>query len=104
MRTALYTTAAAVLMAAAAATPVTAQDAVRRYDIGGGPLDRALIAFGHQSGDQILYPSALVAGRTEPGRGAYTCRRLQCFERAVARRGFARALRRARPKIIRRRS
>ena len=36
----------------------------------------------------------LVAGRTEPGRGAYTCRRLQCFERAVARRGFARVLRR----------
>lgn len=36
----------------------------------------------------------LVAGRTEPGRGAYTCRRLQCFERAVARRGFARTLRR----------
>ena len=36
----------------------------------------------------------LVAGRAEPGRGAYTCRRLQCFERAVARRGFARTLRR----------
>ena len=35
----------------------------------------------------------LVAGRTEPGRGAYTCRRLQCFERALARRGFARTLR-----------
>jgi len=30
----------------------------------------------------------------EPGRGAYTCRRLQCFERAVANRGFARTLRR----------
>jgi predicted RNA-binding protein YlxR (DUF448 family) len=35
----------------------------------------------------------LVAGRTEPGRGAYTCRRLHCFERAVANRGFARTLR-----------
>lgn len=27
-----------------------------------------------------------------PGRGVYTCRRLQCFERAVANRGFARTL------------
>ena len=36
----------------------------------------------------------LVAGRTEPGRGAYTCRRLACFERAVSRRAFNRVLRR----------
>ena len=36
---------------------------------------------------------ALRAGRTLPGRGAYTCRRLQCFERAVANRGFSRVLR-----------
>jgi uncharacterized protein len=36
----------------------------------------------------------LVTGRTEPGRGAYTCRRLACFERAVARRAFNRVLRR----------
>jgi uncharacterized protein len=28
------------------------------------------------------------------GRGVYTCRRLQCFERAAARRGFSRVLRR----------
>jgi predicted RNA-binding protein YlxR (DUF448 family) len=28
-----------------------------------------------------------------PGRGAYTCRRLTCFERAVARRAFNRTLR-----------
>jgi uncharacterized protein len=35
----------------------------------------------------------LVAGRTEPGRGAYTCRRLSCFERAVHRRAFNRTLR-----------
>jgi predicted RNA-binding protein YlxR (DUF448 family) len=27
------------------------------------------------------------------GRGAYTCRRLACFERAAARRAFARTLR-----------
>lgn len=36
----------------------------------------------------------LVPGRSEPGRGAYTCRRLSCFERAVARRAFNRTLRR----------
>jgi predicted RNA-binding protein YlxR (DUF448 family) len=35
----------------------------------------------------------LVSGRTEPGRGAYTCRRLACFERAVSRRAFNRVLR-----------
>lgn len=29
-----------------------------------------------------------------PGRGVYTCRRLPCFERALARRAFARTLRR----------
>jgi predicted RNA-binding protein YlxR (DUF448 family) len=28
------------------------------------------------------------------GRGVYTCRRLQCFERAATRRAFARTLRR----------
>ena len=35
----------------------------------------------------------LVAGRSEPGRGAYTCARRACFEQAVAQRGFARVLR-----------
>jgi predicted RNA-binding protein YlxR (DUF448 family) len=35
----------------------------------------------------------LVPGRGEPGRGAYTCRRLSCFERAVSRRAFNRSLR-----------
>jgi predicted RNA-binding protein YlxR (DUF448 family) len=33
-------------------------------------------------------------GRTLPGRGAYTCRRPSCFEKAEARRAFARTLRR----------
>ena len=28
-----------------------------------------------------------------PGRGAYTCRRLACFERAAAHNAFARVLR-----------
>ena len=36
----------------------------------------------------------LVRGRAETGRGAYTCRRLACFERAVDRRAFSRILRR----------
>ncbi len=36
----------------------------------------------------------LTAGRNIPGRGVYTCRRLACFERAVASRGFNRVLRR----------
>ncbi|MEO5634056.1 YlxR family protein [Gaiella sp.] len=36
----------------------------------------------------------LTVGRTLPGRGAYTCRRLVCFERATAARGFNRVLRR----------
>jgi predicted RNA-binding protein YlxR (DUF448 family) len=36
---------------------------------------------------------ALVAGRREPGRGVYTCRRLACFERAADRRAFNRVLR-----------
>jgi predicted RNA-binding protein YlxR (DUF448 family) len=35
----------------------------------------------------------LVAGRNEPGRGAYTCRSAACFERAAQRGLFARVLR-----------
>jgi len=35
---------------------------------------------------------ALAAGGG-PGRGAYTCRRLSCFERAAGRRAFNRILR-----------
>jgi uncharacterized protein len=38
---------------------------------------------------------ALVPGRGVPGRGAYTCRRLACFERAVSRRSFNRVLKRS---------
>ncbi len=37
--------------------------------------------------------SQLVPGGGLPGRGAYTCRRLACFERAVSRRAFNRTLR-----------
>ena len=35
----------------------------------------------------------VVAGERRPGRGAYTCRRRSCFERAAARRAFNRTLR-----------
>ena len=42
----------------------------------------------------VARAGVLVEGRTEPGRGVYTCRRLACFERAVASRGFNRVLRR----------
>lgn len=45
-----------------------------------------LVRFAARSG-------VLVAGRTESGRGAYTCRRLACFERAVSQRAFSRVLR-----------
>jgi uncharacterized protein len=41
----------------------------------------------------VVRENVLIPGAREPGRGAYTCRRLQCFERAVANRGFARTLR-----------
>jgi hypothetical protein len=36
----------------------------------------------------------LDAARRLPGRGAYTCRRSSCFERAASRRAFARTFRR----------
>ena len=42
----------------------------------------------------VAKDGVLAAGVGEPGRGAYTCRRLSCFERAVARRAFNRTLRR----------
>jgi predicted RNA-binding protein YlxR (DUF448 family) len=35
----------------------------------------------------------LERGRTLPGRGVYTCRRIVCFERALERRAFSRVLR-----------
>jgi uncharacterized protein len=49
-------------------------------------LQRELVRF-------VLRDGALQPGRQEPGRGAYTCRRLACFERAVAQRAFNRTLR-----------
>ena len=43
----------------------------------------------------VAHDDVLAAGPVAPGRGVYTCRRLSCFERARARRAFARVLRRA---------
>jgi uncharacterized protein len=42
----------------------------------------------------VARDGVLTAGRTAPGRGVYTCRRLSCYERALSRRAFARTLRR----------
>ena len=35
------------------------------------------------------WDGVLTPGRTLPGRGAYTCRRVECFEQALARRAFS---------------
>ena len=60
-----YTSTALAALLIAAATPTLAQEAEapRIFDIPAGPLDQSLQAFARQSGQQILYPSALVAGR-----------------------------------------
>jgi uncharacterized protein len=42
----------------------------------------------------VARDGVLVPGATDRGRGAYTCRRLACFERAASRNGFNRTLRR----------
>src|SRR5690606_17058507 len=68
MRFDLSSAAAAVLIAATAPTAVMAQDdASRRYDIAAGPLERVLPIFARESGLQLLYPTALVAGRRSAG-------------------------------------
>jgi predicted RNA-binding protein YlxR (DUF448 family) len=43
----------------------------------------------------VALDGRLREGGGEPGRGVYTCRQLACFERAAARGGFARTLRRS---------
>jgi uncharacterized protein len=59
---------------------------------------RSCIGCGRKApqGELLRFAAAdgqLVPGRGIPGRGAYTCRRLACFERAVSRRAFNRTLR-----------
>jgi predicted RNA-binding protein YlxR (DUF448 family) len=46
-----------------------------------------LLRFVARDGELALRP-------TDPGRGAYTCRRLACFERALASKAFNRTLKR----------
>ena len=63
----------------------------------GGPV-RSCAGCGRKAPQTELLRFAAVngelrPGRTLPGRGVYTCRRLLCFERALARRGFNRVLR-----------
>jgi predicted RNA-binding protein YlxR (DUF448 family) len=62
-----------------------------------GPI-RSCIGCGRKApqGELLRFAAAagqLLPGTGIPGRGAYTCRRLACFERAVARRAFNRTLR-----------
>jgi len=68
MRMGLGSTALSALLLASA-TPVIAQNAEtpQRYDIAAGALDRVLGDFASQSGQQLLYPAALVAGRRSAG-------------------------------------
>ena len=40
----------------------------------------------------VAHDGWLAPGEKAPGRGVYTCRRLACFERAQAARGFNRTL------------
>ena len=59
---------------------------------------RSCVGCGHKAPQSELLrfvakDGRLVPGAKEPGRGAYTCRRLACFERAAARRAFSRTLR-----------
>jgi uncharacterized protein len=52
----------------------------------------------------VAREGVLALGSTEPGRGAYTCRRLACFERAASKKGFNRALKetvRVEPELLR---
>ncbi|HLB17957.1 MAG TPA: YlxR family protein [Gaiellaceae bacterium] len=62
-----------------------------------GPI-RSCVGCGRKApqGELLRFAAAdgqLVRGTAIPGRGAYTCRRLACFERAVSRRAFNRTLR-----------
>ncbi|HTO24323.1 MAG TPA: YlxR family protein [Gaiellaceae bacterium] len=50
-----------------------------------------LVRFAAKDGE--LVPAPVAGTRELPGRGVYTCGRLECFERARAQRGFARVLR-----------
>ena len=62
---------------------------------------RTCVGCGRKAAQGELVRFVAANGRLEhdptgrkPGRGAYTCRRRACFERATSRRAFARTLRR----------
>jgi uncharacterized protein len=62
---------------------------------------RTCVGCGRKAPQRELVRFVAADGRLEhdptgrkPGRGAYTCRRRACFERATSRRAFARTLRR----------
>ena len=59
------------------------QDAAKKTSVGGTGVGFV---------DEFSRDGVLVASRTEPGRGAYTCHDPACFDRAVERRQFARLL------------
>jgi uncharacterized protein len=61
-------------------------------------LERRCVGCGRRAPQRELLrfvarAGTLAPGTGQPGRGAYTCRRLRCFERAVAQRAFNRTLR-----------
>ncbi|WP_420469936.1 TonB-dependent receptor domain-containing protein [Brevundimonas sp. FT23042] len=69
-----FTSTALAALLAVSATPVLAQanDETRQFNIEAGPLSRSLPRFAEQSGQQILYPTDLVAGRSAAAlSGAY---------------------------------
>jgi uncharacterized protein len=52
----------------------------------------------------VAQHGVLALGHMDPGRGAYTCRRLACFERAASKSAFNRALKqtvRVDPSLVR---
>jgi uncharacterized protein len=63
---------------------VTAEPIRRCAGCGRRAPQRDLVRFVARDGE-------LVTGRTEPGRGTYTCRSLRCFEQARSRRRFGTA-------------
>lgn len=66
--TALASTAiAALIMASGTPAAAQASAAPRAYAIAAGSLEQALQDFASQSGQRVLYPSQLVAGRRSPG-------------------------------------
>jgi uncharacterized protein len=65
--------------------------------VNGGPV-RTCIGCGRKAPKVelvrfVAQDGTVVADPLAPGRAAYTCRRLSCFERAVSRNAFSRTLR-----------